>query len=141
MAKRHTALGNDAHVNPPPVPDATTVIELLARYEAQGVVTSFSTVTGAGLRCGACRTVSEAASVEVTALSRVEGSSDPDDMAAVAVVTCPWCSMAGTVVMSYGPLASAEDSDVLEALSDARPEGEPAVLHAVDPPASPADAS
>ncbi len=97
-------------------------------------MTAFSVVEGGNVRCGACRTASEAGSVAVTALSRVEGASDPDDMAAVAVLTCPWCSMAGTLVLSYGPLASAEDSDVLEQLADDRPVGEPAVLLAVDPP-------
>lgn len=117
------------------VPDSATVAELLERYENQGFVTSFSVVEGGGLRCGACRTVSDAATVAVTALSRAEGASNPDDMAAVAVVTCPWCSMAGTVVLGYGPTASPEDGDVLERLSDERPEGEPAVLRAVDPPA------
>jgi hypothetical protein len=119
----------------PLVPDSATVSELLSRYEEQGYVTSFSVVEGGGLRCGACRTVSDASTVSVTALSRAEGASDPDDMAAVAVVTCPWCSMAGTVVLGYGPSASPDDADVLELLSDDRPEGEPAVLRAVDPPA------
>lgn len=131
MTKRRGWPGNGGDVN---VPDATTVSELLARYEEQGYVNSFSVVEGGGLRCGACRTVSDARAVAVTALARAEGPSDPDDMAAVGVLTCPWCSMAGTVVLSYGPMASAEDADVLEALSDERPQGEPAVLHAVDPP-------
>lgn len=116
------------------VPDSATVAELLKRYEAQGYVTAFSVVEGGGVRCGACRTVSDAAAVAVTALSRAEGASDPDDMAAVGVITCPWCSVAGTLVMSYGPSASPEDADVLERLSDERPAGEPAVLRAVDPP-------
>ena len=86
------------------------------------------------MRCGACRTVSDAATVSINALSRAEGASDPDDMAAVAALTCPWCSMGGALVLSYGPTASMEDADVLERLSDERPTGEPAVLRAVDPP-------
>lgn len=118
----------------PAVPDSATVSELLARYEEQGYVTPFSVVEGGGVRCGACRTVSDAATVSVTALSRAEGASDPDDMAAVAVLTCPWCSMAGVMVLGYGPSASPDDADVLERLSDERPAGELAVLRAVDPP-------
>jgi len=110
------------------IPDATTVSELVAEYERQGYVMSFAVVEGGGLRCGACRTVSDAAAVTVNALSRAEGPSDPADMAAVAVVTCPWCSMAGVVVVGYGPQAGPEDADVLERLSDERPQGEPAVL-------------
>jgi hypothetical protein len=121
-------------MDPTDVPDAVTVSGLVARYEEQGYVMSFHVVPDGGLRCGACRTVSEAREMQVTALARVEGPSDPADMAAVAVVTCPWCSVAGVVVVGYGPGASAEDADVLEQLEDARPEGEPAVLLADDPP-------
>lgn len=108
--------------------------ELLARYEEQGYVSAFSVVEGAGVRCGECRTVTDAAAVPVTALSRTEGASDPDDMAAVAVLTCPSCSTAGTLVLSYGPSASMEDADVLERLSDERAAGESAVLKPVDFP-------
>ena len=107
---------------PTEVPDATTVSEIVAFFEEQGYVMAFSVVEDAGLRCGACRTVSDAKAVVVNALARAEGPSDPADMAAVAVVTCPWCSMAGTVVLGYGPTASLEDSMVLERLTDGRPE-------------------
>ena len=107
---------------PTEVPDAATVSEIVARFEEQGYVMSFSVVENAGLRCGACRTVSDAKAVSVNALARAEGPGDPADMAAVAVVTCPWCSMAGTVVMGYGPTASPEDADVLEQLTDGRPD-------------------
>ncbi len=116
------------------VPDATTVTEIVAEYEQQGFVMSFSVVEGGGVRCGACRTVSDAASVTVNAMARAEGPSDPADSAMVGVVTCPWCSMAGVLVVGYGPSASMEDADVLERLNDERPAGEPAVLTLVDPP-------
>jgi hypothetical protein len=55
----------------------------------------------------------------VSALARVEGASDPDDMAAVVAVTCPRCSARATLVVKYGPEASAADADVLLALPDA----------------------
>lgn len=115
------------------VPDATTVSEIVAEYERQGYVMSFSVADG-GVRCGACRTVSDASAVAVNAIARAEGPSDPADMAMVAVVTCPWCSMAGVLVVGFGPQASPEDSDVVSRLNDVRPENEPAELHAVDPP-------
>jgi hypothetical protein len=110
------------------VPDAVTVTEILARYEEQGYVMSFSVEEGGKVRCGACRTVSDAQDVHVDAMARVEGPSNPDDMAMVAVVRCPWCTVAGTLVVGYGPTASPEDSDVVALLSDEREEGEPAVL-------------
>jgi hypothetical protein len=116
------------------LPDATTVSEIVQRYQDQGFVMSFTAVEGGGVRCGSCRTVSDAGSVTVNAIGRAEGPSDPADMAMVAVVTCPWCSMAGTLVVGYGPSASPEDADVVTRLSDERPTGEAAVLTALDPP-------
>ena len=104
------------------IPDATTVSEIVAEYERQGYVMSFSVADGGGVRCGACRTVSDASSVAVNAIARAEGPSDPADMAMVGVVTCPWCSMAGVLVVGFGPQASPEDSDVVSRLNDVRPE-------------------
>jgi hypothetical protein len=110
------------------VPDAVTVTELLARFEEHGYVMSFGVEEGGKLRCGACRTVSDAHDVHVDAMGRAEGASNPDDMAMVAVVRCPWCTVAGTLVVGYGPMASPEDSDVVASLFDEREEGAPAVL-------------
>jgi len=112
------------------VPDAVTVSELVARYEAQGYVMSFGVEPGAKLRCGACRTVSDAADVRVDAMARAEGPSDPADMAMVAIVRCPWCTMAGVLVVGYGPTASPDDADVAVELRDEREEGAPDVLYA-----------
>lgn len=110
------------------VPDALTVSEIVAAYERQGYVMSFGVEPGGALRCGACNTASHARDVQVDAIARVEGASDPDDMALVAVVCCPWCQVAGTLVAGYGPLSSPEDADVVAALRDEREDGEPAVL-------------
>lgn len=110
------------------VPDAVTVSELVARYEEQGYVMSFHVEEAGKVRCGACRTTSDAQDVHVDAIARVEGPSDPADMAMVAVVRCPWCTVAGTLVVGYGPMASMEDADVAALLFDERQEGEPAVL-------------
>ncbi|MGI9033815.1 MAG: hypothetical protein ACR2HY_09110 [Acidimicrobiales bacterium] len=68
---------------------------------------------GGRLRCFTCRVVSNAARVNVDVLRRVEGASDPDDMLAVAAVTCPNCRTRATVVLSYGPEASEDDTDVM----------------------------
>lgn len=43
--------------------------------------------------------------------------SDPADMTMIVPVRCPHCHTDGTLVVSYGPGASAEDSDVMLALS------------------------
>lgn len=110
------------------LPDAVTVSELVAAYEKQGYVTPFTVEPEAKVKCGACRTASKAEDVHVDAMSRAEGPSDPADMAIVAVVRCPWCSVAGVLVAGYGPAASPEDGDVVVSLYDEREEGQPSVM-------------
>jgi hypothetical protein len=68
------------------------------------------------VRCGECRTDSPAADVHVDGVERLEGASDPGDMVAVIAGTCPACGARGTLTLSYGPGASADDADVLAAL-------------------------
>ena len=58
--------------------------------------------------------------VTMSSLRRLEGASDPDDMLAVVALACPACGTQGTVVLGFGPNATAEDSDVLKALRDER---------------------
>jgi hypothetical protein len=112
------------------VPDALTVSEVVAAYERQGYVMSFNVQAGGLVRCGSCGTTSKAEDVHVDAIARAEGPSDTADMALVAIVTCPWCRVAGTLVAGYGPSASLEDADVVVALSDERERdhNQPAVL-------------
>ena len=55
----------------------------------------------------------------VHSLCRLEGASDPDDMAAVVALTCPNCQAKVVLVLKYGPDATAEEADVLLALPDA----------------------
>ena len=111
------------------VPDAVTVSELLTAYEHQGYLLSFSAEADGKVRCGMCRTASPARDVHVEAMARAEGPSDPADMALVAVVACPWCQVAGTMVVGYGPTASPEDAQVASELVDQRVEGQVAVLY------------
>ena len=73
---------------------------------------------GAAVRCEACGETTPADELAVETLQRVEGASDPADMAAVIAFTCPHCSARDLLVVNYGPAASAADADVLAALSD-----------------------
>lgn len=73
---------------------------------------------GGLVRCERCGKETAAAELQVDSLHRVEGASDPDDMAAVVAVTCPSCSAQGALVLTYGPEASSADADVLLALPD-----------------------
>jgi hypothetical protein len=70
------------------------------------------------VRCFACDRSSPADRFEVHALHRLEGASDPEEMAVVVAVTCPLCSVGSTLVLTYGPTAAGVDADVLAALPD-----------------------
>ena len=98
----------------------TTLRGVLDAYVDAGFAGSFTTVEGARLECHACEQTVEATAVPMSSLRRLEGASDPDDMLAVVALTCPACGTQGTVVLGFGPNATAEDSDVLKALRDER---------------------
>ncbi len=49
--------------------------------------------------------------------TRLEGQSDPADMAVVVPLECPNCGSRGTLILDDGPDASAEEADVLTELS------------------------
>jgi hypothetical protein len=100
--------------------DATPLGEAVATYEADGFTAQLAAQEGGQVICYACHETSPARDVELTALLRTEGASDPDDMTAVAAVTCPRCGAKGTLVLHYGATAPTEDDEVLRALEDHR---------------------
>lgn len=113
--------------------DNTTMTEVIASYEDNGFDSQFSVLSEARLKCNACGSEVAASQFTMHSLRRLEGASDPDDMAAVVATTCPICDAKGIVVLGYGPMAAGEDSDVSIAMQDGR-------HHAPLPPdASPAD--
>jgi len=62
---------------------------------------------------------------EMFSLRRLEGASDPDDEAAVVALVCFNCAAKGTIVVMYGPQASAIEGEILAAV---RANGRPDVL-------------
>jgi hypothetical protein len=76
--------------------------------------------TGGMVVCFTCHERHRADEVHLDALRRTEGASDPDDMVAVAALTCPHCGAKGTVAFKYGPEATPEESEVLRLLDDRR---------------------
>jgi hypothetical protein len=98
----------------------TTLLEVLEGYASGGFAAQFTVTPDARIECGACGTVSDPASVRMSSLRRLEGESDPADMMAVVALTCPACSANGTATLGFGPIATAEDSDVLRGLQDQR---------------------
>jgi hypothetical protein len=100
--------------------DATPMGEALKRFEQDGFTAQLAAQEDAKVVCYECHTTSSAADVELCALIRTEGASDPDDMTAVAAVICPHCAARGTLVLHFGALAPTEHHEVLSALEDKR---------------------
>lgn len=104
-----------------PVPDDnTTLTEVLDLYAAGGFAGLFGVSRDGLVDCGTCASASEPTDVPMHSMRRLEGASDPDDMMAVAAVTCPVCGTLGTITMAFGPMASSEDARVLAGLKDHR---------------------
>jgi hypothetical protein len=96
--------------------DAATVFEVLRDFQADGYAGDLFAEEGGQVRCGTCDEVSPAGDLDVAQLRRLEGASDPADMAAVVAAPCPRCGAKGVMVVMYGPEASGADADVLAAL-------------------------
>jgi hypothetical protein len=104
--------------------DNTSLVAVLAGYADAGFESSFGSEEEDGsVRCDTCGAHLDPASIQMRSLRRLEGASDPDDMMAVVALECSVCGAAGTMVLGYGPMASAADSDVLRALRDDRAGG------------------
>jgi hypothetical protein len=96
--------------------EATGVAGVLDRATAAGYVAVFDAEPGARLRCGTCDAVSAASTFERRWQNRLEGVSDPDDMAQVSGVVCPACGELGTFVSLFGPGAETDAAEVMVAL-------------------------
>ena len=106
--------------NPRYASGAITLNEANQGLEAQGFTGQFAAVEDGEVICFTCHQKSPSVAVELSALQRTEGASDPDDMVAVAAVICPNCNARGTLIMKYGADSSIEDSVVLRQLEDHR---------------------
>ena len=111
--------------------DNTTLVAVVDGYKAAGYVTDFWAEEGPSVRCNGCQSVLPASEMVMHSMRRLEGASDPADMASVVATSCPACGADGTMVLGYGPAASDVDADVFSALSDRRDVGE---LPADSPP-------
>ncbi len=113
-----------ASLDTPPIPSApgdnTTLMEVLDHYDAGGFRGIFGVSRDGQVECGTCGAESDASDVTMHSMRRLEGASDPDDMLAVAAVTCPACNARGTITMMFGPMASSGDALVLSNLRDRR---------------------
>lgn len=97
-----------------------SIVKELNELGAEGVTSSFAVVPGAKLRCEGCHEVHPASLMTLLQVRRLEGKSDPGEMAAVLSLRCGHCQAEGSCIVSFGPMASAEDQDVMLALGDER---------------------
>jgi hypothetical protein len=100
--------------------DHTTLVEVLAHYRSAGFPADFLVVEPGLVRCASCLADLEPDAVELHSLRRLEGTSDPADMAAVVALVCPRCQAHGTAVIRFGPEASVDEAQVLGSLRDQR---------------------
>lgn len=94
-----------------------SIKDALIEFERHGYAGQFRPKPDGMVECYGCNTVSPAEKVQRTALRRVEGASDPDDMVSINALVCPNCGEHGTAVMAYGPHASPEEAEVAQRLN------------------------
>ena len=105
--------------------DNTTLTAVLEQFADLGFSEHFVVNDDGSVECGGCGATSEAAALRFEHTRRLEGASDPDDMLSVVAARCPACGHGGTIVMGYGPNASAGDAAVARSVADsARSTGE-----------------
>jgi hypothetical protein len=112
--------------------DNTTLTAVLNEYEAAGYTGQFEVISDAAIACVTCGEESHPPEFTLAGSRRLEGASDPDDMLSVVAVSCPRCGARGTLVLGYGPNASADEAAVGKQLRDQRGDGGP-------PPPSPGE--
>lgn len=97
--------------------DHRSVSGLLEALAGEGFEADFRPAEQPGdLWCDVCDTASSVGTLRNLREHRLEGASDPDDMVLVVAGHCPSCGTGGTVVLGFGPNASAVDSDLVAAL-------------------------
>jgi hypothetical protein len=97
------------------------LLEVLDEFAAQGYGGSAWVTENGKVRCEACDADFDPTELRVHQLRRLEGASDPDDMLAVVAVECPGCGVKASLVLHFGPEASAEEGEVLSHLQRLAP--------------------
>lgn len=97
---------------PSPDPTDTPLREVSDRLDA-GSDAQFQVVAGGDVLCLTCRTRIPGDGVDVSRMTRLEGVSDPADMAMVVPIACPNCGASGGLVLGYGPNAGEAEADFL----------------------------
>ena len=105
------------------VPSDRTLVEVLADLREEGFTVDVTVREDGQLCCRGCQHCVAPEDMELLALRRIEGASDPGDEAAVLGLRCAGCGDLGVAVVRYGPEAGPGDVAVLQAIADRRIEG------------------
>lgn len=97
-----------------------TILEVLRDYEERGYRGQFAAREGGVMKCFSCGARNEPTQVRMDSLRRVEGASDPADMALIGALRCPHCGAKGTATFKYGPDATPADADAMRLIEDVR---------------------
>lgn len=96
-------------------PADVSLAEVLDDFEQRGFDEQFDVDDDTGATsCLACGQRTSVGDAEVLDGRRLEGASDPAEMAVVLGLQCPNCGRRGTVVCRYGPEASAGEAALLQ---------------------------
>lgn len=91
-----------------------------ADLEGEGYTAEFRVVEGGAVACPGCGEEREPEQLDVEAIARYEGVSDPDDEQSDLGVRCTVCDTRGILTTAYGPDASADEGEVLRRMNDVR---------------------
>jgi hypothetical protein len=101
--------------------DNASLVAILAGLALDGYTGQFEPVGDGDVRCTTCDKSVPAGDISVEFRRRLEGASDPDDMATVIAGRCPNCGSGATLVLGYGVNASDAEVAVGRALRGVRP--------------------
>jgi hypothetical protein len=119
-----------------------TLVEILGELAHAGYTGDFVVDADGAVCCRVCGTCQPAAELELDGQRRVEGASDPGDMAVVLALRCGTCNQRGSAIVRYGPEASEGDAALLRHLDQQVPQHlDVAEAAASDPREEPAEGS
>ncbi len=105
-------------------PTDATMTDVLAQYADAGFAGDAFAASGGEISCGTCSSRLPPGRVAIEGIRRLEGASDPSDMAAVLAMICPVCQTKATLVLKFGPEASVDEIAIWQHLSPVHPTAE-----------------